>query len=663
MSPYRSIRLALPALALSGCVQFGGGDPDAAASRVQEQVEDGLQDSIEEERPENPSDFFPVPQVGRPSALPLRVDPVPGVELTLRQCVEYMLPNWEARIVLEHPHDPDLTIDERRQVRFQGGTLEQFLQALSDSWDVDVSSPHVGVIDIASRKLEPWLVTHWMKPPVSPASGGGTQRGSEQRNDQDGRRQQSGNQGRGGATGSVTAELVATPGEGLDMLLSRLRELTNESGSESEDEDSSAWLNAETGLLYVWARPSVRRIMRPLLLQYGARPVSSDPELLNMMTRGQFRLRLVLVRIASSADRNVGLQWEEGLNAVFPLGRSVMGVPQVGYGGPAREERLFGAGSVALGGDGFRVGGVANYDRDAVTFPFGSRWDLASERDRQSAMQRVVELERQRTQADLARVQRRITELQSERDRALGDGDGATFSQEQANELSALTMERERIESVLADLAQEMGLAALRSTQAQEWLDRVAEGAERDLSRSLSILASLASAHGQTQIAQTISIDARHGRPLPLRIGSERTYLASISETVSETFSTSSANPETRLEGLDLVMRPWLEGRQCVRVGVALTNSGITSVATFAVSGTELSIPQMAVQTWVSERRLCDSRPALLGRFKLESTIRSRSGVPVFGGRQIPLSSDKQGSAEEYLLLLQVLLPAEWGWR
>ena len=653
MIPHPNALVALLAIALAGCAPMGG-SPELAGSRVKEQVEAGLNESASEERPEHLPDFVPTPIIGRPEAIPLRVDPVPGVELTLTQCVEYMLPDWETRVILAHPKDSSPPVGEARQVRFRGGSFEQFLQALSDSWDVDVSSPHVGLIQVASRRLEPWLVTHWMQPPVAPGTGGGSQSGNRQQGNS------AGGGGALGAAGSVAAELVAVPGEGLELLMRRLRELAGDSDESSE---RSVWLNAEAGLLYIWAPPSARRSMRPLLLHYGARPLAADPELLTMMTRGQFRLRLVLVRIASSNDANVGLQWEESLQAIFPAGRSVLGVPDVGFGGPAREDQLGGAGNFALGQGGLQIGATAAYNRDSVTFPFGSRWELATERDRQDAMQQVIELERQRTGADLSRVQTRVAELEQERLGSLDGGANDTFGEAEASELSALRLEFDKISGAIADLSKELGLATLRSAQAQEWLNRVTEGAERDLSRSLSLLASLGSAHGQTHIAHTISIDARHGRPLPVRVGSERTYLASISETVSESFSTTSAIPETRLEGLDLVMRPWLEGRQCVRVGLALTSSGITSVSTFTVAGTNLSIPQMAVQTWVSERRLCDSRPAMLGRFKLESSVRSRSGLPILGGRQVPLSSDTRGNAEEYLLLLQVLLPPEWGWR
>ncbi len=641
----------------AGCSAMGDGEAGLADGNSAEPYETRLSESAEKERPEQLSDFVPAPVVGRPETLPLRVEPVPEVELTLRQCVDYILPDWDLRVVLAHPTDPDLTIDEARRVRFRGGSLDQFLSALSDSWDVDVTSPNVGSIHVASRRLEPWLVTHWMQPPAAPGGGGGLQRGAGQ---QGGQSQQSQQQGSGAGGGGVVAELVAEPGKGLEILMDRLRELV---GNDPEESVDSVWLNAEAGLLYIWAPPAARRAMRPLLLQYGARPVAADPELLAMMTRGQFRLRMVLVRLSSSRNRNVGLQWEEGLQAIFPSGRSVLGVPDIGYGGPAREDRVTGAGSLSLGSGGLQIGGMAGYDRDAVTFPFGSRWELATERSRRAAMEQVIELERERTQADLSRVETRITELERKREVASDRESGEAFNAAEAGELGALLRERRVIGESILDLSQELGSAGLRTAQAREWLDRVTEGAERDLTRSLSLLASLGSAHGQTQVAHTISIDARHGRPVPLRIGSERTYLASISETVSQSFLTTSAQPETRLEGLDLFMRPWLEGRRCVRVGLALTSSGITSVASFSVSGTELSIPQMAVQTWVSERRLCDSRPALLGRFKLESSVQTRSGLPFFGGREVPLSADKQGSAEEYLLLLQVLLPPEWGWR
>ena len=659
MTPRLSILAGLAAVALSGCSPLGG-DAERAGLRVKQQYETELSESAAEERPERPADFVPRPVVGRPEAMPLQVEPVLGVELTLNQSVEYMLPGWETKVVFAHGEDQYPPVGEPRRVRFPGGSLGQFLQALSDTWDVDVFSPHVGVVHVASRRLEPWLVTHLMQPPAAPgggsAYGGSNQAGNRPQTQQ----QQNSAAGGGVAVGSVAAELVAEAGEGLETLMRRLREL---SAGGNEDNERSVWLNAEAGLLYVWAPPSARRAMRPLLLQYGARPLAADPELLTMMTRGQFRLRLVLVRLASTNDRNVGLQWEESLEAIFPAGRSVLGVPDVGYDGYAREGRLLGAGDFMLGTNGLQLGGEVTHDRNAVTFPFGTRWELASERSRQDAMRQVIGLEKERTEADFLRVNSRIGELEEKRRVSIDSGPGNTFSSAEARELNALQLEREKIRTAIEDLTKEAGLAALRSAQADQWLARVTEGAERDMRRSLSLLASLGSSHGQTQIAHTVSIDARHGRPLPLRVGSERTYLASISETVSQSFSTTAATPQTRLEGLDLVMRPWLEGRQCVRVGLALTSSGVTSVASFAVAGTELAIPQMAVQTWVSERRLCDSRPALIGRFKLESSMHSRTGVPFFGERQVPLNSDVRGNAEEYLLLLQVLLPPEWEWR
>ena len=647
-------------LATFGCAPLSNEDGGLRSGAPATPYEKSLIESADEERPHPPPDLAPAPVVGRAETMPLRVESISAVELTLRQSVEYLLPGWDLRVALAHPSDPELPLDETRRIRFRGGSIDQFLRTLSDIWDVDVYSPNVGSIHVASRSLEPWLVTHWMEPPDAPGGGAGVQRGGQTPAQGQTQSQAQGGAVGGAASGGVAAELVADPGAGLDVLLSRLRALAVRGDSGGED---FVWLNAEAGLLYVWAPPSMRRAMRPLLLQYGASLVAADTELLAMMTRGQFRLRLVLVRLSSSRDRNIGLQWEEGLQAIFPSGRSVLGVPDVGYGGPARQDRLTGSGMFSIGSGGLRIGGAAGYDQDAVTFPFGSRWELASENSRRQAMESVIELERERTQADLNRVEDRISELQSQRDAARESDSGVTFGVAESNELTALGRERVEINEAIADLTQELGLAALRTAEAHEWLDRVTEGAERDLTRSLSLLASLGSAQGRTQVAQTISIDARHGRPVPLRIGSERTYLASINETVSESFLTTSAQPETRLEGLDVIMRPWLEGRRCVRVGLALTNSGITSVANFSVGDTNLSIPQMAVQTWVSERRLCDSRPALLGRFKLETSLRNRSGVPLFGGRELPLSSDRQGSAEEYLLLLQVLLPPEWGWR
>ena len=404
MTPIPRILGGLAAVTLCGCSLLGG-DAEHAGRRVQQQYEADLEESAGEERSERPADFVPRPVIGRPEARPLTVAPVLGVELTLSQSVEYMLPGWQTKVVFAHREDPSPPVDEPRRIRFPGGSLAQFLQALSDRWDVDVSSPHVGMVHIASRRLEPWLVTHLMQPPAAPG-GGSAYGGPDQAGNRRQTQQQQNSIGGGGvAVGSVAADLVAQAGDGLEMLMRRLRDL---SGGGDEDNERSVWLNAEAGLLYIWAPPSARRAMRPLLLQYGARPLAADPELLTMMTRGQFRLRLVLVRLASTNNRNVGLQWEESLEAIFPAGRSVVGVPDVGYGGYTSEDRLFGTGDFMLGTNGLRVGGEITHDRDAVTFPFGTRWELASERARQDAMRQVIELEKERTETDFFRVTSRI---------------------------------------------------------------------------------------------------------------------------------------------------------------------------------------------------------------------------------------------------------------
>ena len=622
----------------------------------------------ETELPQLPDDWVPAPVVGRPDPLPIEVDPIPQADLTLEQCIRFMLPEWDLEVVLAHPSDPELPLDEVRSVRFRGGSLVEFMRYLALRWDVDVSSPYVGQIQVSSRSLEAWLVTHWMEPPMGSGGGGisggvgARQSGGQSGGEQGGEQSQGGGGGGGisGGGGGSGGDLVATVGESLGVLLRRLRELA---GDPDEQSEQSVWVNAEAGLLYIWAAPNARRAMRPLLANYGARPIGTDPELIAMMTRGQFRMRLVLVRLATTRDRTVGIQWEESLRTVFPAGRSLLGVPEVGLGGVAREGRVSATGEWIVGEGGVSFGLSGGRSRNTPTFASGSSWELANERGRQDAMQSVIALERSRTQVDLDRVGTRINELETLRETAATDGAQVVFGASHVAELNILLDKSSTLQNSIADLTREFGLAAVRTARLDDWLARITKSDERDWMRSLSLLASLGSAHGDTEVKHEISIDVRHGRPVVLRMGSERTYLAQVTSTISQTFSQQAATPETRLEGLDLTMRPWLEGRRCIRVGLQLNNSGITSVASFVVAGTELVIPQMAVQEWASERRLCDSRPALLARFKLKTSVTSESGLPFFGDRQVPLSTGRQGSSEEYLLLLQALLPAEWGLR
>ena len=91
MTPPPRILAGLAAVVLCGC-SLHGGDADDAGRKVQEDYEAGLNESAAEERPARPADFVPRPVIGRPEARPLRVEPVSGVELTLKQCVEYLLP-------------------------------------------------------------------------------------------------------------------------------------------------------------------------------------------------------------------------------------------------------------------------------------------------------------------------------------------------------------------------------------------------------------------------------------------------------------------------------------------------------------------------------------------------------------------------------------------
>ena len=641
------------------------------------------------------ADRVPSPVLGVPSSLPIEVPPVPMGDWTLEQCIVFFLPEWDFEVILAHPIDRSVPLDFSRRVSFSGGSLSEFLAFLSLEWNVDVVSPYVGMIHISSRSLEAWLVTHWMNPPS--ASGGGGSSGSGLGGVQGG----VGGGGTGGASGvggaqgqvsggvsggglggggGASAELAASFGEGLSFLLERLREVafsTIDPVSEDSEDGlfpagsfggesggfDSVWVNAELGLLYIWAPPKSRRSMRSLLVNYGAVPIGGDYELLSMMTRGQFRLRMMLIRLAKNNNRSVGVQWEESLNAVFPAGRDLLGVPRdLGISG--REGRITAQGDFSLGEGGltFDMGGA--FDPNRPTFDAGSRWRLSNEAQRRQALQDVIEAEREEVEDKVERIEDRISVLEEDLEDSLDDDSTAVFTESERAELRRLRSQRERFLDDLAGLASELTRAALSTARVEDWLARVSEGDERNWMRSLGLLINLGSAHGDTEVRNELSIDARHGRPVSLSVGTERTYIAQISGTVSQSFSQQSATPETRLEGLNLTMRPWIESRRCIRVGLQLSNTGVASIASFAVGGSEFSIPQMAVQEWSSERRLCDSEPALLARFKLETLVENRSGVPVPGtDKRVPLSRGRQGSTDEYLLVVQALLPPVWGVR
>ena len=653
----RMIGLAAAGAALLSCSV----PPQKKTADIVEPLLEELRETEADDTPPVPADRVARPVIGEPAPEPLVVERIDGVELSLEEAVRYMLPDWEFEVLLAHPNDPAPKVNERRKVVFYGGTIEKYLAALSLIWNVDVTMPYVGKVSLATRSLESWLVTHWMEPPMG-AGGGGSVGGSNQQGFNQGsdfQQQDAGNQqsGFGGGVGGYAgaaqgAPVVAEAGEGLEMLVEQLRKLVvNESGG--DEGEGAVWLNKEVGLLHVWAPPRERAGMRPLLMEYGARRVAADPELLSTMIRGHFRVRLVLVRFSGNRERSAGLQWEESLQALLPSGSILGGIPASGFGGNVLSDSLSVSRSVTVGGSGAAIGAGGEFEQGSPTFPTRSRFDLLSQIDEQEAMQRAIEIDRDRTEADLERINARIDALRAEN---VDGSDGSV-----ARELRTLEIQSEKMTAEVQGLTRELGLAGLRAARAQSWLDRVTESNERGWRRSLGLVVALGSVHGETNVSQKISIDARHGRPINLQIGTERIFIGEINETISQGLSQTGARPETRLEGLSLVMRPWLEGRRCVRIGVALSNSGVTSIASFNVGGNELAIPQMAIQTWASERRLCDAQPAVLARFKIETRNSSQGGLPVPFGREVTLQRSGMGNSEEYLLLLQVLPPPSWG--
>ena len=677
--------LPLAGLSMAGALvscSVGDLSGDDRAKRAREVVAEQRAALNDESReiegdPALPSDWIPEPVIGRMSSHPLvEVGELRSNGLSLAESIEFLLPDWELDIVLEHPNDDPIDLGQRRDVRFRGGSLNQFLVYLSRAWNLDITSPNTGTIAVSSRRLEAWLVTHWMRPPQGVESAGSSGGGlggqsnntTNQTDDRGDQNDQNVSGGRGGS--AATANAFA----GLNKLVSRLAQLAarraeagaidlgSDAGADSGSsfslsETDAVWVSEESGVLFIWAKPNALRSMRPLLEQYGAVAVATDPELLRMMARGNFRLRLSLIRISVNNDRNASLRWEESLQAVIPSGSATSGLPGYGYG-TGGTSRVDGQVTIGLGGEGLAGQIGTGLTRDRPVYPFGTRADLQTEQQRQMAYQQAVALDRDRTESDLGVIEGRIEEVEGQ----LG---GQTLNAAQRKiadaEVETLRNSAATLAAQVATLGREVAVAGIRAATAGTWLDRITEADQRSWQRTEQLLVNLGSAHGETQIVQTASINARHGRLHPLQVGSERTYLSHVSQTVSQSFSQTAAEPETRLEGLALSMLPWLESRRCVRVGLALENSGVTSIASFAVAGTQLAIPQMAVQSWRAELRLCDAEPAVVARFKLESRTSTGGGLPVFGGRELPLSRSKTSSSEEYLLLVQAVLPAEWG--
>lgn len=662
------------ALVAAGCsVNRAGSDAGAALERVRQDMAGEGEAGESAAAPSLPADWVPDPVVGRPEATPaIRIGPMRPAELSFRECVAYALPNWDIEVVLAHRSDKPVRLDERRAFRFNGGGLAAFLARLEQTWDLAVTAPSTGQLEVSTRRVEVWLVTHWMRPPEAVGGPGiGADSGFEGQNGDEAAQNRRSSDGRAASGGSGSTQLTAEAFDGLGKLVSRLARIAghsqlegvqpadggNEGGSVA-GESESVWINEEAGLLYAWASPNALRAMRPLLTRYGARPVAADPEVLAMMTWGHFRLRLSLIRVSVTNDRNASLRWSENLQAVLPAGAATTGLSGYGYG-DGGTGRLNVAGSAALGAEGVSASLGMGEIRNRAVYPYGTRSDLTSEQQRQLAYQEAINIDRSRTQADLDALQSRISDLETDLDSGLNGGDSA----QARRELTALKNQAAGLRSRLVDLGEEAARAAARAARAGAWLARITEADERAWARSLETLVSLGSAHGHTETVQTVSINARHGQLHPLQVGSERTYIGRIQQNISQSFSQQSAEPETRLEGLALSMLPWLESRRCVRVGLALQNSGVTSIATFAVGGTQLAIPQMAVQTWRAEYRLCDAEPAVVARFKLASRTRSGGGIPVWGDREVPLGRQAMEGSEEYLLLVQAVLPPEWGLR
>lgn len=629
--------------------------------------------------PELPPDWVPDPVMGPPQAHPaIEVAAMRPASLSFRECVDYALPGWDVEVVFAHQLDKPVDLDERRRFRFTGGALAAFLGALEKTWDLAVTAPSAGQLEVSSRRVETWLITHWMRPPeLAGGSGtGGSGQGGFGGNQQQQQQEFDNNRRRDDTGGIGSSQLTAEAFEGLAKLVTRLARIAEQSQIRSEgaqrtqvtgrndgetritdSEAESVWVNEEAGLLYAWASPNALRAMRPLLRRYGARRVAADPEVLAMMTHGYLRFRLSLVRVSISNDRNMSLRWEEGLQAVLPGGTTTTGLSGYGYGAGGTS-RIDATGSAVVGGEGLTASLGLDEERDRAVYPFGTRNDLSGEQQRILAYQQAVTIDRERTEADLAVLEGRIGDLETalNGDRLSG-GERALAERELAN----LRGKAGDLAVDVVELGEEISRAAARAANVGAWLERITEADERSWQRSLRTLLSLGSAHGETETMQTVSIYVRHGQLHPVQVGSELTYLGRVQQSISQSFSQQSAEPETRLEGLALSMLPWLESRRCVRVGLALQNSGVTSVATFPVGDTQLVIPQMAVQTWRAEQRLCDAKPMVVARFKLTSQTRTRGGIPLFGDREIPTSRSLDVESSEYLLLAQAVLPAEWG--
>ena len=607
---------------------------------------------------------LPAPLVTPPVAPGVEAPPLGPAPLSIAEAVALALPGWDIEFALSHPDDPPARADRRLQTHFRGGTLEQFLNWIERTWNLAAEAPAPGLIELSTRRLEAWGVSHWMPPPagqgVGSLGGGGGLGGSTNAQGLQGglggpqggqsvgqgqTAQSSGFAGGGGADQSRT--------EALDALVVRLAQIAGDSaentsgaapdGGTREDSGGRVWVNQAAGLLHLWAAPRQLAAMRPLLRQYGARPVPRELEA--MMTRGHFRLRMSLVRIAVNNSRNASLRLEESLQAVMPAESLVGSNGLLDF----ESESTLSGGSIDFGAE-------AEFKRGEEVFAEGSSQALARREQAIEAQERAIEAEQAAVERMAERVNARLDRLRGDQ----SDGEDAAISAEVAREISELEKQSDRLNNESDELAWQAARLGVSAANAAALASRIADTNEARWTRALSLTLALGSAYGEAETTQSVVIDAQHGQSHPVQVGNERVFIGSITQTANLNFSQTSAAPETKHEGLSMVLLPWLEDRRCVRVALVLNNTGVASIERFNVGENELRIPQMSVQSWSAERQLCDGAPAIIARFKLTTRDRDSGGAPVPGGRQIPLSRTSASRSVEYLLMLQAVLPPAW---
>lgn len=143
----------------------------------------------------------------------------------------------------------------------------------------------------------------------------------------------------------------------------------------------------------------------------------------------------------------------------------------------------------------------------------------------------------------------------------------------------------------------------------------------------ISGLFSALSTIGDTTRVAQFPMTTLNNRPVSRRIGRDRTYVASVSNSTSTSFSTSSITPGTIREGFSLQLTPRLleDGRIMLQYSLSLID--IVSLVPFDTGAGSIQLPETASRVFVQQTMLKSGSTLVIGGYDDEQTSQTSQGV------------------------------------